>query len=390
MIKWLSALAVLILATYLGLHLTRDPGYVLIIFHHWSIQTTLLVAIVAFLIILIAIKVLFKTIFFSLNIPSIYRKWRQKKGKRQQQAAGKQSLIELHEGYYLLAKQGALPSITKTSPLLNYFVAAKAAHALKEYDTRDNYLTCALKAHPKAQAAILLNHLTLQLDSAQWQDGKMTLDKLHVLAPNHPYALHLSIKLYQALGEWSHLITILPEVRRHQLLTHIDFDTLEYEVYLQALLDLIRLKQPSDIHQFFKTMPKKIQRAPDIIHHLAEYFMMHQQFDKAENLLHQALKKQEHSHLLMLYSNLPAEAAQLSFIESLLPKHTPTAELYFCLGQLSLKQQLWGKARHYLEKSLKIKPTSLAYLSLGKLQEQNHEPDNALATYKMGLEQLLT
>ena len=60
--------------------------------------------------------------------------------------------------------------------------------------------------------------------------------------------------------------------------------------------------------------------------------------------------------------------------------------LLLTLGKISLRNALWGKARSYLESSIAHQPTPEAYRLLGSLLEQLHEPDQAAACYRQGIE----
>ena len=86
--------------------------------------------------------------------------------------------------------------------------------------------------------------------------------------------------------------------------------------------------------------------------------------------------------LLKFYAHLPLDLTELSFLESLLKKHEPSAELYVCLAQICFKKHLWGKTKYYLEKSLEIKPSMDAYAELGRLLEHSNDLIGACAAYR--------
>jgi len=76
---------------------------------------------------------------------------------------------------------------------------------------------------------------------------------------------------------------------------------------------------------------------------------------------------------------------QLTRAEKWLSAHPDHAGLLLTLGRLCLQQQLWGKARSYLEKSVTVMPTRENCLALAKLLEQLGERDLALKYYREGL-----
>ena len=56
------------------------------------------------------------------------------------------------------------------------------------------------------------------------------------------------------------------------------------------------------------------------------------------------------------------------------------------LGKISSRNQLWGKARSYLESSIEQRATAEAYRLLGALLERLGEADEASDCYRRGLD----
>ena len=108
--------------------------------------------------------------------------------------------------------------------------------------------------------------------------------------------------------------------------------------------------------------------------------------EQAEAVLRRGLRKHYNAKLITLYGKIHISESQLEFAESLLNKQTNSPELYTCLGQLSLINQMWGKAKNYFEQSLAIKVTPEAYAGLGQLHEALHNETNACKAYRRGLE----
>lgn len=77
---------------------------------------------------------------------------------------------------------------------------------------------------------------------------------------------------------------------------------------------------------------------------------------EAEQVLRTALKRDYESHLARLYGLVRGDdpARQLQTAEGWLKAHPQDASLLLTLGRLSLQNRLWGKARDYLESSLRM------------------------------------
>ena len=72
--------------------------------------------------------------------------------------------------------------------------------------------------------------------------------------------------------------------------------------------------------------------------------------------------------------------------EAWLRSHPDDPELLLVLGKLCLISELWGKAKNFLEGSLKIKKSKSVYWEMAKMADKTGQPDLAKEYYKSGLE----
>ena len=70
---------------------------------------------------------------------------------------------------------------------------------------------------------------------------------------------------------------------------------------------------------------------------------------------------------------------QLALAESLLERHPREPELLLALGRIALRNQLWGKARDYLESSLKLAARPDTCAELARLCEHLGETEHSRA-----------
>jgi HemY protein len=108
---------------------------------------------------------------------------------------------------------------------------------------------------------------------------------------------------------------------------------------------------------------------------------------ECELLLRKALKKHWDVSLIRLYGLVESnnEAKQLAFAEGLLKRHARDSALLLTLGRLSVRNNLWGKARAYLEESIEIQATPEGYRELAALLEKQGEYSAATVYYQQGL-----
>jgi len=386
-IRLIAAFGVLLLSMYLGIWLQRDPGYVLIMFQHWTIESSFWVAILAIIILLIVLQLGFSIIKSISSMPQYWLQWRATHRLSRAQAKTKRGLIEFGEGQWQTAKKHLIAGAANTDqPLVNYLTAAKAAEKLGDHHLRDHYLHLAQTAAPDATIAIELTQAQLQIDNQEWQGANATLDALQIIAPDHPYVLQLCLELYQATHNWTNLIAILPKLKPNKTLSSEDIHAIKKKAYLALLHEGLTQPNPGfDIHQTIQTLPKDLKHDPDIIVCYAHYLLNNHQDLQAEKYIRDGLKHAINVELLALYSEINHEYTNISFIESLVKEDAHSAALHLCLGKLFFAKQVWGSAKTHLEKSIQIQPSMRAYYALGTLLEALDQPTEACCAYRLGL-----
>ena len=143
-----------------------------------------------------------------------------------------------------------------------------------------------------------------------------------------------------------------------------------------------------DFNVIWKALDKKQKLNPDYLVAYASHLIHTGKSKIAEELLIKGFNAQSNEAVLALYMQLDITTEQkLQQLEKWLRKQTATTELFNALAQLCLTLEQWNKAKTYLNDSITLHPTSLAYLLLGQAQEHLDEPsEDVNASYKAGLE----
>lgn len=376
----------LLLSIYLGVKLKHDPGYLFISFKHWTVESTLWVALLGLMICFFAIHSLLILFGNILQIPNRIRRWRVKRRSIRAQQITRKGLIEFSEGYWATAKNHLIKALPNTdTPLLNYLTAARAAQEMGDSNLRDKYLREAQQTMPDAKIAVELTQAQLQLANNQWEQALATLRHLHDLAPDHPYVLKQLMYLCQEVRDWPQLITLLPLLKKHKVLQGEAFEKLRSHTYLQAASDLAKIGNAEALSTLMSKLPKDLRLNPDLVHCYSAFLINNQQYKEAESLLRRCLRTTYDDDLITLYGLFYLNEKQVSFAESLIKKQDNSPLLYLCLGRLSLANKLWGKAKYYFEKSLSLQESPETYAALGQLSDQLHEADKARLAYQKGL-----
>ncbi len=381
---WLFVLA----GAGIGVVLSRDSGYVLLSFGNYTVEMSLAL-------LLLMLAALFGALYFgirlavrTLHLPQDVRSWKQRRGSRLAQQAMTRGLLEMSEGNWRGAERRLVRFADRSeTPLLNYLAAARAAQLQGAHDRRDGYIRLAHDAMPSADVAVSLTQAELQLADHQLEQALATLKHLRSVAPKHNYVLRLLRRLYEQLGDWEHLRELLPELRRRKVEEEADLHRLEIRTHRALLEQAFLSSDERRLAMSWADVPRNLRDHPQVLGDYAGYLQETDQDARAEQLLRDALRKQWDSGLVESYGLLETAepGKQLSQMEKFLGDHPDDPTLLLTLGRLSLRAQLWGKARGYLEACIGRNGPPQAYRELGQLLERMHEPDKAIDVYRRGL-----
>ncbi|MCB1789983.1 MAG: heme biosynthesis protein HemY [Gammaproteobacteria bacterium] len=381
---WLFVLA----GAGIGVVLSHDSGYVLMSFGKYTVEMSLAL-------LLLFVAALFGALYFgirlvvrTLHLPQDVRDWKQRRGSRLAQQAMTRGLLEMSEGNWRGAEKRLVRFADRSeTPLLNYLAAARAAQLQGAHDRRDVYIRLAHETMPSADVAVSLTQAELQLADHQLEQALATLKHLRSVAPKHNYVLRLLRRLYEQLGDWEHLRELLPELRRRKVDDEADLHRLEIRTHRALLEQAFLGRDERRLGIAWADVPRNLRDHPQILGDYAGYLQEFGQDHRAEQLLRDALRKQWDADLVEAYGLLDSAepGKQLSQMERFLADHPDDPTLLLTLGRLSLRAQLWGKARGYLEACIGRNGPPQAYRELGQLLERMHEPDKAIDIYRKGL-----
>jgi HemY protein len=279
----------------------------------------------------------------------------------------------------------ARPAASKSdAPLLNYLQAARAAHLLGRNDRRDDWLRQAYESAPEAASAVLLTQAELQLDQGQYEQALATLRMLEEKSPNHSHALNLLGRLYYRLEDWQQLAALLPRLRKHGRLEAAVLKRWAVRVHREAL---DKTADADALATAWNEVPKNLKQDITLLEAWYSGLIRTGQHDKAEKALAADLKREWRTPLVRLFGMLESShpGKQLNRAEGWLKDHPDDVQLLLTAARLCLKNELWGKARSYLETVISLRPTPEAYQELGRLLGRLGEDEAAAEAYRAGL-----
>ncbi len=385
----LILLLVLLAAIGLGIALHYDNGYVVLAWGAWTVEMSL-VLLGLFLIAGLALLWLVSRLLFGLlRFPASLRHRLGERRHRRAREALTQGLVDLAEGRWQAAERRLTRRAEDSeTPLINYLIAARAAQLQGAHRRRDIYLKNAYEQTPSATVAVLLTQAELQLAHRQYEHALATLRRLQELSPGHRYGLRLLARAYQALGDWPSLEGILPQLRRSQVFSREHFEQLERECCLNLIERHARMGKRKELDQLLGRLPRRLRRDREIVHGRIIARLKLGQATEAEADIEQSLRQEWDPDLVIHYGLIEGGdvARRLTRAEQWLGQHPASAGLLLTTARLCIRNQLWGKARQYLEQSLSVQPRPDAYEELGRLLDHLGEEAGAAQAYRRGLE----
>ncbi|HCJ28964.1 MAG TPA: heme biosynthesis protein HemY [Pseudomonas sp.] len=389
-------LILLALVGFLGWAIYQDSGYVLISYDRFRYESSFWI----FIGLIACLWLLSMAVHWVLGLlhasGTLVNPWSRRHHARRVAKASRSGLRELAEGQWSHAL-GHLRTAAEhdRQPLVHYLGAARAASELGDYEQSDELLRKAREREPEAGLAVGLTQAQLQIARGQYGEARESLNALRDGYPRHSYVLTLLQQLYVQLQDWPALCQLLPELRKHRVLTPARLDELELLAWTAALEQVGQAPAttPEDalqaLDQRWQTVPGKLRNEPLLVRAYTDGLSRIGADEKAEQVLHAALKRQFDDRLVERYGRVRGRepSRQLAQAEAWLKAHPENAELLLALGRLSLRNELWGKARDYLEASLRLEHRAQTCAELARLLAQlgDNERSNRLFQEGLGL-----
>lgn len=377
----------------LGLAIAQHSGYVLIAYKTFRYESSLwalLLLVAVIWLVLWGIKALIELVAVSSGVVN---PWSNRNRSRRVQVAIEHGQLDLAEGRWASAQRHLQRAAeAERQPLLYYLGAARAANEQGHYDECDSLLERALERQPQAELAIALSHAQLQTDRGDTDGALTTLSAMRERHPHSVQVLRQLQRLYQQRGDWSSVIRLLPELRKDKALPASELTELERRAWGENLTLAARQEEGEavglqSLNRAWQQLTSAQRQEPQLVLAYAEQLRQLGAEVEAEEVLRAALKRQYDSHLARLYGLLRGSdpSRQLQTAEGWLKAHPNDPSLLLTLGRLCLQASLWGKARDYLESSLRVERNPEACAELARLLAQLGDTERSNQLFQEGL-----
>ena len=383
--RWIFwILGLFALAVGLALALRANTGYALFVWPPYRVELTLNLLALLLAGGFAAAYLLLRFVMGAIGLPAQVRRYRERRRRENARSSMLDAVSAFFEGRYGRAEKAAARAMESTeSPALGAVVAARAAHEMRQYDARDAYLARAERIAPDAAALRAVAAAGMLLDQRRAQEALVALKEL---PKKHTTALRLELKAQQQARNWAQTLPLIDQLERRGVFDATQASQLRRAAHTGNLqretLDLRALEDR------WQKIPAEQQRDTKVAAAAAQCFMALGGYAQAIRIIEQALAREWDSELAGIYAECGSDDTikRIERAEHWLESNPRDAVLLLTLGRLCARQELWGKARNYLEASLSVEPTYTAYLALAQLDDQLGNADAARRQYRASLD----
>ena len=383
MVIWLVLLAAaLAVGGLLAAAMLHDPGYVLVAYSDFTMETSLWLALGALIALWLAVAVVGSLVRRSRSGGARLAGWVRRRRSTAVRTRSLQGTMLLAEQRWRDAEQALLEAAERgDAALADYLGAARAANAGDRFEQRDRILDQAKAALPEASFAVDLIRSELQQQGGQWRRSIATLETLRSQAPRHPVVLMRLFEAHKALGDWQAVAELADALPSE---AGADLDAVQVAVW-RARLGSSRHSDDVSQHvrNTWKAMPKRLHDDEAV---LLEYAELAAPSD-AEAALRQGLQRHWRPSWVRRYGTLGGDVAKRrNAAEGWLATHPEDADLQLTLGRLAIADDAVDQAREYFEASLNARRDAETLIELAALAERSGDQARANGYYRQALD----
>ena len=384
--------ALLLLFAALGaaaaFYLRAETGYVLVAWRHWILETSLLGFIVSVIALLLLGWGAARGLVALLRLPATFRDTLAHRRQQRAQQSFESGLMKLLEGQWASAEiELVRRAADHPSPALNYLLAARAAQRAGIAARRDQYLELAARSGegPVFATQLLRAELQLEQDAAS---AVPVLQELRQRDPGHPYVIELLARALARAGAWDALRQLLASVEAPRALPPARYRELYARALREALHQAAASARLDALKSLWESAPPAVRAESEVRRAFVRGLARLGADAEAAAQIQQMLGAEWDGVLVAVYGELEGlePVTQLATVEQWVNQQGEDPQLLLAAGLVCMRNQLWGKARSYLDGALRLQPTPGAFLALARLCEKTRQPDDAALFHRRGLE----
>jgi HemY protein len=377
--------AALIIGAILANTLLPENGYVAVSFHGYLIEMSVPTLALLLLLTLLGLHAL----LWLLRAPGWLRAARREQRRRRAREDLARALMEMAAGRWAESETTATRAARDAEwPVAHYLLGARAADLQGQAERRRAWLAMAREAAPDEPGPALVTAAEFSLKHGEHDAARDALASLALHGPLNPHALLLLARIHRARGDFAALKELEPELRNSRGILPPDVDAIMDTLYLDMLRAATESGGPAAVEAVWSDATKAARHRPAIVVAYAQARAKFGEPERAASLLEHLIEDEWNEAAVLLYGELPGgdPFRRLKHAEAWLKSRREDPALLVTCARLSLRAELYGKARSYLETSYALRPNPQTAQLLAELLEQLGEPERAARLLREALE----
>lgn len=330
-----------------------DAGQVLLVYPPYRIDVSLNFFIVAIVALFIALYTLTRVARNIWQMPQRVAAYRVRSREAKAHAALREAIGNLYAGRFSRAEKAAREALRhEPNKGPAGLVAAEAAHRMREYLRRDEWL--AAIDTPDWQDARLMASADMRADGRDPDGALAALTEMQSQGGRRIHAQQIALRAQQQLKNWGEVLKLVKTLEKREAI----HPAVAVRLRQQAAENLLRDRRhdADALLALWDSLATTERHSPRLADLAADLLVSLNRPDEARKIVEEALQHNWDARLLRRYPDT-AVADALPLIqkaEAWLKQRSEDADLMFALGRLCLKQRLWGKAQSFLESALEL------------------------------------
>lgn len=376
--------AVLVAGLLIGPYWSGSTGYVLIAIGNWTIETSVIAAVIMLLVLAIVLRALIQAVMLLVRKTQWGVRWFGERKQNKAQQAFAQAAQLLVNGEPAAASQAFGRSWGLVKQPLTATFAAYAAQQAGDINLARDWLS---KINSPADFQVADTILSLRAKPELARQKLELLQRLTVAHPDNIALLKVALQTYQQLHRWHDIVALLPHAQRLQCLTATEQIKLTEQAYAEVMRDIGR-SRADQLEPYWNKLSREQRRSAPI--RLA-YIATLNSFglnDAAGKLAARALKRGDLKLVDLIERKLVVNQDELKgFLQDSL-KHSPDdVMLLHALGQIALQNKEYELASRALRRAADRAPSRQVLLDLAYTYEMTGDSKRSLSCYREALKE---
>ncbi len=374
------------LVSITSVYMIGEPGYALIRWSDWQIETSLAFLAAGAAALLLAVYLGIAIVALVLRMPRrfsrSYRKYQEQKTLR----ATVQAFQHLILGEWTKAiKQFDSAARKLPEPVISYLAAAYACQQSEDAAGSKRYMQQAKAAGRNHEPAVALVDARLKIKRGEYAEAVEDLRALVAKLPSNPTVLRALSDAYRQTGQWRELRQLLPHLKKAEAFSPSELERLSVQLLGRRLASAASASE-------LMTVWNEASNANRLDHEVTSIYvrqlLVYDKHQEAEKITRKTLDKNWSTQLAYLYGLVGGEMDNQKLYDTAVKwaqAHGDDVNLMLTIGRLARRLKLWGIAQSSCEKAIASGAGGEASELLGRLLESQGRVDEALQIYKQGL-----